>query len=119
MSAGAEVRAEHVGTAEIREAQADDLEGVLDAPLLGLGVLRIEVVAALDLVVEEGEVAVQSLVVELLLVQRPSQLVERELVVPRATPAVSNCRVRTLRLTIFPCDEEALRAPELQLVREP
>src|SRR5437016_14675033 len=73
MSAGAEVRADHVGTAEIREAQADDLEGVLDAPLLGLGVLRIEVVAALDLVVEEGEVAVQSLVVELLLVQRPDR----------------------------------------------
>src|SRR6202021_1652736 len=100
------------------EAQADDLEGILDAPLLGLGMLRIEVIAALDLVVEECEEAGQSLLVELLLVQRPSQLVERELVVPRAAPAVGNCRVRSLRLTIFLCDEKALRAPELHLVRE-
>ena len=81
VSVGGEVRADHFRTADIREAQADDLKGVLDAPLLGLGVLRIEVIAALDLVVEEGEVPLQSLWVELLLVQRPSQLVERGLVV--------------------------------------
>jgi len=116
VSVGGEVRAKHVRTADVGEAQADDLEGILDAPLLGFGVLRIEVIAALDLVVEESEVARQSLLVELRLVQRPSQLVEGELVVLRARPAVDDRRVGALRLPIFPRHEEMLGAAELHLV---
>ena len=118
VSVGGEVRADHVGPADIREAQADDLKGILDAPLLGVGVLRIEVIAALDLVVEEREVPLQSLLVELLLVQRPSQLVERELVVLGAGPAVRDRRIRALRVPIFPRNEEMLGAAELHLVSE-
>ncbi len=99
VSAGGEVRADCFGAAEVGETQADDLEGVIDAPLLRLRVRGVKVVAALDLVVEQRKVAVQGLFVELLLVQRPSQLVEGELVVLRAAPAIGDrSRVSALRL---------------------
>src|SRR5262249_49704220 len=118
-SVAGEVGADDIRAADVRETEADDLERVLDAPLLGLGVLRVEVIAALDLVVEQREVAVQRLRVELLFVERPAELVERGLVVLRTAAAVDYGRVRALRLTEFPLDEQPLRAPELHFVREP
>ncbi len=69
------------GPPRFERLEADDLEGILDAALLFLFVRRIEVVAARYLVIEQGEVPVQRFFVELLLVQSPSELVERELVV--------------------------------------
>src|SRR6201988_395577 len=116
VSVGGEVRADDVRTADIREAQGDDLERILDTALLSLGVLRIEVVAALDLVVEEREVPPKSLRIQLLLVQCPSELVERGLVVLRAGSVVGDRRVGGLRLAIFPHQEEMLGAAELPWV---
>ena len=67
--------------AEVAEAQADDSEGIGDAAIVVLIVRLIEVVTDRYLVVEQGHVLLQSLLVELLLVERPSELVESELVV--------------------------------------
>ena len=75
-----------LSAAEIREAQADDAERVGDAALVALLVLRIEVVADRDLVIEQRDVLVQRLVVELLLVERPAELVQGQLVVVGAAP---------------------------------
>src|SRR5260370_1567661 len=105
VSVAGEVRSDCFGAAEIREAQADDLEGIIDTPLLRLRVRGVEDIAGLDLVVEQRKVAVQGLFVELLLVQRPSQLVEGELVVLRAAAAIGDRRVTALRLTILPLAE--------------
>ena len=67
--------------AEVREAEADDVEGVGDASLVTLFVLSVEVVADRDFVIEQRDVSVQRLVVKILFVERPAELVERELVV--------------------------------------
>src|SRR6059036_3559033 len=67
--------------AEVAEAQTDDSEGISDAAIVVLIVRLIEVVTDLYLVVEQGDVLLQGLLVELLLVERPTELVESELVV--------------------------------------
>src|SRR5206468_3369290 len=67
--------------AEVVKAQADDSKSVGDATLLVLLVRLIEVVTDRYLVVEQRHVLLQGLVVEILLVERPAELVESELVV--------------------------------------
>src|SRR5206468_10307899 len=66
---------------EVAEAQADDAKGIGDAAFVVLGVRLIEVVPGRYLVVEQRHVLVQGVLVEILLVERPPELVEGELVV--------------------------------------
>src|SRR5437762_1807010 len=75
-----EILLEDFAPAEIREALADHAEGVGNATLILLFVTLVEVVADRELVIEQRDVLVQRLVVELLLVERPTELVESELV---------------------------------------
>ena len=79
-----EVLLTHFGAAEVREAQADDVKRVRDAPLVVFLVLLVEVVADGDLVIEQRHVSVQRFLVELLLVESPAELVQGQLVVFRA-----------------------------------
>ena len=111
-----EVLADDFRAAEVREAQADDLERIRDPALLFLFVRRVEVVAGRDLVVEQREVLVQRFFVELLLVERPAELVERELVVLGARAHVDDRGIGALRIAIFLPGEEVLGSPELHLV---
>ena len=67
--------------AEVAEAETDDSKGISDAAIVVLIMRPIEVVTDRHLVVEQGDVLLQSLFVELLFVERPPELVESELVV--------------------------------------
>src|SRR5207244_4707624 len=67
-------------SAEVAEAQADDSKGIGDATIVLLLVRLIEVVADRYLVVEQRHVLLQGLLVQILLVERPAELVESELV---------------------------------------
>src|SRR5262249_2910087 len=71
---------------EVAEAQADDSKGIGDATLFVLLVRLIEVITGRYLVVEQGRVLLQGFLVEILLVERPPELVESEFVV-RGTSA--------------------------------
>ena len=67
--------------AEVAEAQADDSKSIGDAAFVLLLVRLIEFVAGRHLIVEQLHVPMQGVLVELLLVERPPELVESELVV--------------------------------------
>jgi hypothetical protein len=103
-------------TAEVREAEADDVERVGDAPLVAFIVLRVEVVADRDLVVEQRDVPMQRLVVHFLLVERPAELVERELVVLGDRAHLDDRLVRALGIAILLAREEVLGAAEMDFV---
>ena len=68
------------------------------------------------LVVEQREVLVQGLLVEVLLVQRPAELVERELVVFGRRSDGDDGRVGSLGVTEFLVGEEVLGAAELDFI---
>src|SRR5262249_82466 len=70
-----------VGPAEVTEAQADDAIGIGNASFVFFLVLLIEVITRRHFVIEQGHVVVQGLFVQVLLVERPAKLVERELIV--------------------------------------
>ena len=112
----AEVLLHGFRTAEVREAQADDVERVGDAPLVALFVLGVEVVADRNLVVEQRDVAVQRLVVHLLLVERPAELVERELVVLGHRAHLDDRLVRAFGVAKLLAREEVLGAAEVHFV---
>ena len=76
-----EVLRDDVRTAEVREAEADDAIRVRDPALFVLVRRVVEVVPGRDLVVEQRDELVERLFVEILLVERPAELVEGELVV--------------------------------------
>src|SRR5260370_35569983 len=67
--------------AEVAEAETDDSKGISDAAIVVLIMRPIEVVTDRHLVVEQGDVLLQSLFVEFLFEERPPELVESELVV--------------------------------------
>ena len=102
--------------AEVAEAQADDPESVGDAALLVLLVRLIEVVTDRYLVVEQRHVFLQGLVVEILLVERPAELVESELVVLAVGAQADDRGIGVLGIAIFPAREVELAAPVLHFV---
>src|SRR5260370_1355207 len=61
--------------AEVAEAQADHSERIRDTAIAVLIMLLIEVVTDRYLVVEQGNILLYSLLVEVLLVERPSELI--------------------------------------------
>src|SRR5258708_18771749 len=66
--------------AEVAEAQADHSERIRDTAIIVLIMLLIEVVTDRYLVVEQGNILSPGLLVEVLLVVRPYQLIQPELV---------------------------------------
>ena len=69
-----------------------------------------------DLVIEQGDVAVQRLLVELLLVVGPAELVQGQLVVLGTDARCDDGRIGLFRLAEALSREEVLRPPELRLV---
>ena len=111
-----EVLGDRLRAAEVREAQADDAVGVLDALLLELVGLVLEVVALADLVIEQRDKAMQAVLVKLLLVEGPAELVEREFVVGGTLAHRDDALVGVLGVEVFLAHEEVFAAPELDFV---
>ncbi len=111
-----EVRRDGVGASDVRETQTQDAESVGDAStrifVFGLS----EVVSGRDLVVEQRDVLVQRLFVQLLLVERPAELVERELVEPGRGAALCDRAVGFFGVDVAASREEVLRAPKPNLI---
>ena len=111
-----EVLLDDVRTAEVREADADDSIRVRDPPLFVFVRRVVEVVPGRDLVVEKRDELVERLFVEILLVERPAELVQGELVVLGAGARLGDRRVALLGLQPLLPREEVLRPSELNLV---
>ena len=114
-----EVLVDDLGPAEVGEAQAHDAEGVRHAVLLVFLVSFIEVVADRLAIIEHRHVLVQRLFVELLLVERPAELVQPQLVVGRGASHGDDRAVRALRVHVFLAHEVVLAAAEVHLVDVP
>src|SRR6266705_6867956 len=99
--------------AEVAEAQTDDSKGIGDATLVVLFVRLIEVVTDRYLVVEQRHVLLQGLLVKILLVERPPELVESELVILGVGAQAGDRRIGSLGIAIFSAGEEVLAPPEL------
>ncbi len=108
-----EVLPDGLRPAEVAEAQADDSKGIGDAALVFLFVRLIEAVTDRHLVVEQRHVLLQGLFVQILLVERPPELVEAEFVVRRAGAQAGDRRIGSLGIAIFSAGEEVLAPPEL------
>ena len=108
--------ARDVARREVAEAHADDPISIGDAAFVFLRVRLIEVVTDRYLVVEQGHVLVQGLLVELLLVERPPELVERELVVRGGGAQADDRRIGALGVEVASAREEVLAPPELHFV---
>src|SRR5262249_47736111 len=102
--------------AEVAEAQADDSKSISNPAIVVLIVRLIEVVTDLYLVVEQGDVLLQGLLVELLLVERPPELVESELVVGGGGAQFDDSRIGGLGVAEASAGEEVFAPPELHFV---
>src|SRR5207302_8331006 len=111
-----EVLLQGLWPAEVAEAQADDSEGIRDAAIVVLIVRLIEVVTDRYFVIEQGDVLLQGLLVELLLVERPPELVERQLVELGGRAPGGDPGIGALGVAVASAREEVLAPPELHLV---
>src|SRR5437899_1492703 len=98
--------------AEVAEAQADHSERVRDPAIVILIMLLVEVVADGYFIVEQGNILLQSLLVEFLLVERPSKLIESEFMVLGGGTQANDARISALGVAIAPAREEVLSPPE-------
>src|SRR5262252_7993519 len=102
--------------AEVAEAQADHSERIRDTAIVVLIMRLIEVVTDRYLVVEQGHILLQSLLVEFLLVERPSELIESELVELGGGAQADDARIGALGVAVPSAREEVLAPPELHFV---
>src|SRR6266581_1569723 len=102
--------------AEVAEAQADHSERIRDTAIVVLIMLLIEVVTDRYLVVEQGNILLKGLLVEFLLVECPSELIESELVELGGGAQADDARISALGVTVAPAREEVLAPPELHFV---
>src|SRR5712664_2419673 len=102
--------------AEVAKAQADHSERIRDTAIAVLIMLLIEVVTDRYLVVEQGNILLQSLLVEFLLVERPSKLIESEFVELGGVAQADDARIGALGVAVAPAREEVLAPPELYFV---
>ena len=110
------------GAAQVGEAEADDAVGVGDPTLLTFVTFvtgPIEVVPGGDLVIEQSDVLVERLLVEFLLVERPTELVQGVLVVLGSHAHAGDRCVGLLGVEVLAPDEEVFGPPELDLVYVP
>src|SRR5690242_1107616 len=101
---------------EIAEAKADNSECIRDAAIAVLIMFLIEVVTDRYLIVEQGNILLQSLFVEFLLVKRPSELIESELVELGGRAQFKDARISALGVAVTSAREEVLAPPELHFV---
>src|SRR5207245_10206434 len=102
--------------AEIPDAQADHAECIGDTAIVVLIMLPVEVVANRYFVIEQGNILLQSLLVEFLLVERPSELIESELMVLGGGSQFDDARIGAFRVAVAPARAEVLARPELHFV---
>src|SRR3989441_4076330 len=102
--------------AEVAEAQADHSERIRDTAIVVLIMPLIEVVTDRYLVVEQGNILLQSVLVEVLLVERPSELIESELVKLGGGAQADDARIGALGVAVASAREEVLAPPELHFV---
>src|SRR5437899_8710 len=102
--------------AEVAKAQADHSERIRDTAIAVLIMLLIEVVTDRYLVVEQGNILLKGLLVEFLLVECPSELIESELVELGGGAQADDARISALGVTVAPAREEVLAPPELHFV---
>ena len=102
--------------AEVAEAQTDHSERIRDTAIIVLIMRLIEVVTDRYLVVEQGNILSQGLLVEVLLVERPSEFIERELVELGGGSQFDDARIGALGVAEASAREEVLAAPELHFV---
>src|SRR5215475_4311675 len=102
--------------AEVAEAQADHSERVRDTAIVFLIMRLIEVVTDGYLVVEQGNIPLQSLFVEFLLVESPSKLIESQFIELGGGSQFDDARISALCVAVVPTREEVLAAPELHFV---
>src|SRR5215472_12318675 len=101
-----EVFLQGLGPAEVAEAQADHSERIRDTAIVVLIVSLIEVVTDRYLVVEQGNIPLQSLLVEFLLVERPSDLIESQLEELGSGSEFDDARIRALGVAVASACEE-------------
>src|SRR5260370_478176 len=102
--------------AEVAEAQADHSERIRDTAIAVLIMLVIELVTDRYLVVEQGNIPLPSVLVEFLLVERPSELIESELVKLGGGAQADDARIGALGVAVASAREEVLAPPELHFV---
>src|SRR5260370_39886310 len=103
--------------AEVAEAQADHSERIRDTAIIVLIMGLIEVVTDRYLVVEQGNILSQGLPVEVLLVERPSEFIEGELVELGGGSQVDDARIGAPGAAERSARGEVLAAPCLHFVR--
>src|SRR5882672_596412 len=102
--------------AEVAEAQADHSERIRDTAIVVLIVFLIEVVTDRYLVVEQGNILLQSLLVGFLLVERPTELIESEFVELGGEAQADDARIGVLGVAVASAREEVLAPPELHFI---
>ena len=98
------------------EGQTDDTEGVVDALALDVAAALVEVVPGRDPVVQHAGKPGQRLVIQLLLVERPAELVQGDFVIGGDRPEIDDELVGLFGIDVFLAGEEILATPELHLV---
>src|SRR6266436_1094640 len=111
-----EVLRQGLRPAEVAEAQADHSERIRDTAIVVLIMRLIEVVTDRYLVIEQGNILLQTLLVEFLLVERPPELIESELVELGGDAQADDARISALGVTVASAREEVLAPPELHFV---
>src|SRR5215467_6305243 len=111
-----EVLLHRLRPAEVAEAQADHSERIRDTAIVVLIMRLIEVVTDRYLVVEQSNIFLQSLLIEFLLVERPSDLIESQLVELGSDSKFDDARIRALGVAVASACEEVLAPPELHFV---
>ncbi len=111
-----EVLINNLRTAQVRETQADHPKSVGDPMLVIRLEIRLEVVANGQAIVEHRHVLVQRLFVHLLLVQRPTLFVERQLVIGRLCTHGDDGCIRLFGIQIFLADEEIFATTKMNLI---
>src|SRR5882757_8052420 len=102
--------------AEVAEAQADHPERIRNTPIVVLIMFLIEVVTDRYFVVEQANILLYSLLVEFLLVERPSELVESELIELGGGAPFDDARIGALGVAEASAREEVLAPPEVRFV---
>src|SRR5260221_6082332 len=101
---------------EVAEAQANHSERIRDSAIAVLIMFIIEVVTDRYLVVEKGNILLQSLLIEFLLVEGPSKLIESEFVELGGVAQADDAGIGALGVAVAPAGEEVLAPPELYFV---
>ena len=113
-----EVLVDDFRPAEVRETQADNAEGVADAMFLVLFVVLVEVIADCQLMIQHGHEGIERFVVEHLLVERPAQFIQAQLIERRTRTQANDGTVSLFGIEKLSADEVVFAAPEMHFVNE-